>query len=275
MGGLDAELCTLARLCLEFWDTLPNSSNPDDQRVRELTSELEAKGIEIIDAYGRKSNLRYWAGHLVSLPTGNVHISWEAPESWDQRQHELLEDGDILKENLGIISFAYEPSGTDAPVYWDMSLWRVVPSNGRPAGFPKWGQPSVSEKLFGSRGNSKYAAQLKVPGTGWVLHRNYTFDGYSMEGYLMNNDKWLECDVAPVRTQRRDHPLYSNPFHFIDDESTAQVGPKVLSEDQARKLADEKNRGYMCVHWKGAVRKTLISIIGIAGLAATIYFGLK
>ena len=270
LGGLDAELYALARLYLEFWDALPDPSSPDDQRVRELTSELEAKGIEIIDTYGRKPKLRYWTGHLVSLPTGNVHISWEAPESWDQRQHELLENGDILKENLGTISFAYEPSRTGAPMYWDMSLWRVVPSNGRPAGFPKWGQPSVSERLFGPRGNGKYAAQLKVPGTGWVLRRNYIFDGYDMESYLMNNNKWLECDVAPLRTQRRDHPLHSNPFHFIDDESTAQVGPKVLSEDQARKLADEKNRGYIRAHWKRDALVALPIILTIVGICVSV-----
>ena len=278
LGGLDAELYALARLYLEFWDALPGPSDPDNQHAQELTSELEEKCIEIIDAYGRKTpRLKNEAGHLVSLPTGDVHISWKPPELWDMRQHKLVEDGDNLIEKLGIVTLKYTPSENGIPgipAIHSPEPERVVQTNYRPSGFPKWGRPSIAEKLLGPRGNDKYVAQPKTPGTGWVLRRKYRFRNYDMEGYLMNNNKWLECDIAPIRTQRRDHPLHSDFRHFIDGQSTAQVGPKVLSEDQARTLADEKNRGYIKVHWKRIVGKTwnfAISIISIAALAIAIW----
>lgn len=277
LGGRDAELYALARLYLEFQAALPGPSDPDNPRDRQLKSELEKKGIEIIDAYGRKAPRLDMAGHLVSLPTGEVHISWKPPELWDRRQHELVEEGDNLIEKLGIITLKYLPTKNGMPTIRSLYPERVVRANYQPPGFPKWGRPSIAEKLLGPCGNDKYTAQPKTPGTpstGWVLRRKYIFRKhdreYDMESYLMNNNKWLECDVAPLRTQRRDHPLHSNIFHFIDDESTAQVGPKVLSEDQARKLADEKNRGYIRAHWKRDALVALPIVLAIVGILVSV-----
>ena len=273
LGGRDAELYALARLYLEFRAALPGPSDSDNPRARQLESELEEKGIEIINAYGRKAPGLDKAGHLVSLPAGDVHISWKQPELWEWHRHELVEDGDNLIEKLGIITLNYVSSENGMPLIHslDLDLERVERANYRPSGFPKWGQPSIAEKLFGSRGKVKYAAEELIKRTGWGLRRTYYFDTYKMEAYLMDNDKWLECDIAPLRTQRLNCPLYAHPYHFINGESTAQVGPKVLSEDQARKLAAEKNHGYFRAHRKEIAVALLGFAIGIAGLLATIF----
>lgn len=271
LGGLDEDLFALAELYLAFLAAQINFLVPDKRKIYQLGEELQEKSIGIIDAYGRKHQLRNGKEQLVRLPTGNVRISWESPELWDTNDHALHEDGNKLIEELGLISFTYEPTRAISSMPHSFSLKRIKQTNYRPSGFPKWWRPSIAERLFGSRGKAKYGAEELIGFNGWGLRRIYIYDDCNMEAYLMNSDNWLECDVPPRRTMRRKWQSCSYPRHFIDGESTAQVGPKVLSEDRARILADEKNRGYIRAHWKNVGRTIALLILGgITGAVAGI-----
>lgn len=277
-GGLDAELYALAKAFLAFWAALSNPPEPDQQLIFQRNEELKEKVIEIIDTYGRKSRLRDGTEQLIQLSTGNLLIKWEPPESWREHLHELCENGNDLMEQLGDISFVYEPYQGDVPMHHSEQIERRLSTNYRPAGFPKWMKPSMIERWFGPRGSAKYEVQqyrtydnLQTE-AGWVLRRASVLNEHNIEAFLMNNNKWLQCDIAPLRTRRRKTPLYLYHHHPIDEKNSFKIGVKILSEDAARRRADELNSGSIRESirdpWKCATAVSIL--IGLASLAVGI-----